>query len=559
MEFNTKASFDAEDKDFGFIGTLPFPGEKTSYDVYRVGEDGDAQWVSRDDGEPLGNELMSAKLTGVSADGSSVFIETPEPLVPGVSTARLNCLEAGDNLISERGCNLYRWRNDHLEYVAVDENGDSLIEGARLGYGATIGPVAIGGHQGDLPDSAAVSSDGKSFVYCGVPQSGLSRQVYLRKPDGTVVRLSTSQRAGSLGEPATQKAAFTAATGDLSAVYFQTQDQLTDDAPVGGGDYRYDVATEQLEYSNPEEQLVYLQRTGGFSRASADGDYVYFVHYRALVPGAFNSPEPQVGSNMYVRTPQGIRLVATIRGDESELAVNATYSSEFTSTGISEDGTKFVFQTAEPNTSTAIPGSRQVYLYDAKADALSCLSCPPPDVASGPAGFGKEADVSAPTPRAMSADGSRIAFTSDAALVPDDTNGVGDVYEYLDGKVHLISSGTSPYRSFFVGMSESGDDLFFMTRESLAASDTDAGQYDVYDAHVDGGFAGPPTMTPPCAEDRCQGAPTQATPPPAIASESPSAGNPTKKKHHHKHKHKKKKHKKAGSQQRAIENRRSHR
>jgi len=233
-------------------------------------------------------------------------------------------------------------------------------------------------------------------------------------------------------------------------------------------------------------------------------------------------------------------------------------SPRFTSTAISEDGKRLVFHASTP-AGDGNASVTAVYLYDATADAVTCLSCKKGEERD--ARFLPEADFRTATPRAISADGSRIAFTSNAALVPEDTNGVGDVYEYLDGEIHLISSGTSPFRSFFVGMSQSGDDLFFMTRDPLAASDTDGGQYDVYDARVDGGFAGGPTMTPPCAEDRCQGAPSVAIQPRAIASETPSGGNPAMHsvhKKHRKHKHKKK-HTKSRSQQRAIENRRAHR
>ena len=40
-------------------------------------------------------------------------------------------------------------------------------------------------------------------------------------------------------------------------------------------------------------------------------------------------------------------------------------------------------------------------------------------------------------------DGGRIFFETREALVPSDTNGQTDVYEYEQGHLYLISSGTS--------------------------------------------------------------------------------------------------------------------
>jgi hypothetical protein len=50
--------------------------------------------------------------------------------------------------------------------------------------------------------------------------------------------------------------------------------------------------------------------------------------------------------------------------------------------------------------------------------------------------------------RAVSADGSRVMFDTPNALVPQDTNGVRDVYEWEGSAAHLISSGTGVVPSF---------------------------------------------------------------------------------------------------------------
>jgi hypothetical protein len=137
---------------------------------------------------------------------------------------------------------------------------------------------------------------------------------------------------------------------------------------------------------------------------------------------------------------------------------------------------------------------------------------------------------------AVSADGSRVFFSSRDALTPQALNGVVNVYEYHDGQVGLISDGHDTEVEL-IGTDESGRDVFFTTADHLVPQDTDA-QVDVYDARVEGGFA-PPLLPAPCSGDSCQAPPS--VPPsllvPAMSSstgETPTSGaqqnTPSKKK-----------------------------
>jgi hypothetical protein len=125
----------------------------------------------------------------------------------------------------------------------------------------------------------------------------------------------------------------------------------------------------------------------------------------------------------------------------------------------------------------------------------------------------------------------RLFFNGFDALVPSDTNGTSDVYEYelpgigdctagsfsfsarSDGCIGLVSSGTSKEESSFLDASESGDDVFFLTSAQLSSQDRDAVP-DVYDSRVAGGF--PESQAPPaCEGDACQSpvaAPNDPTP-----------------------------------------------
>lgn len=139
-------------------------------------------------------------------------------------------------------------------------------------------------------------------------------------------------------------------------------------------------------------------------------------------------------------------------------------------------------------------------------------------------------------PRYLS-NGGRLFFDSTEGLVPTDKNGVVDAYEYeppvngevagsdsctdgsqtyspaADGCVDLVSSGTSTEESVFIEASENGDDVFFLTAEKLAKSDTDTA-YDVYDAHVCGSgwvCPVPAAVSPPCSNtESCRAAPAPA-------------------------------------------------
>jgi hypothetical protein len=123
----------------------------------------------------------------------------------------------------------------------------------------------------------------------------------------------------------------------------------------------------------------------------------------------------------------------------------------------------------------------------------------------------------------VSDDGSVVVFGSPRALTPQaveaeglnvdgETVAVENVYEYRAGRVYLISDGqtttvaTVPNApgSRLLGVSSSGDDVFFYTPGHLVPQADDE-QTELYDARVGGGFPGLP-MAASCLGDGCQGA-----------------------------------------------------
>jgi hypothetical protein len=470
-------------------------------DVFRVGLGTPvADWLSHGEGALTGNGLgRTADLGGVSSDGSSVLFTSNEQLT---SDAPANTL-----------LKLYRWRDGQVEFVGRAPDGTALSAAAYLGVGATNS--SGGGSQGINPDSMAVNRDGSRFVY-GAAIAGV-RQVFLHIDGEPVRQISMSQSTATAGAPAAANSIFVAATPDFSKIVFQTADQLTDNAPASGGDYLYDVASGGLTYLFPDDSLTqtssFVNGNSGIAQMSSDGSYIYFVSQPVLAPGATVDSR-----NLYVWHDGDIKFIATLDPTNdryltasSKKAAAPPYS-EWTATSLDAAGDKFVFQSfAQLVPGTDTNGRAMVYLYDDRTESIACLSCigggRPSQGDSDLSMNGIVDDVKFPTPKAITADGSTVAFTSNDQLVPGDTNNVGDVYEYADGRLSLVSGGTSGDRSVFRGLSPDGKDLYFTTNQAMVPRDTDGGLIDIYDAR-DGG--GEPAVEPvtPCRDDECQGTPS---------------------------------------------------
>jgi hypothetical protein len=140
----------------------------------------------------------------------------------------------------------------------------------------------------------------------------------------------------------------------------------------------------------------------------------------------------------------------------------------------------------------------------------------------------------------LSEDGGRLFFMSYEALVPRDTNGVQDVYEWEmtgegsctvessdfheenGGCIYLISTGESPAESEFWEAGADGRDVFFITESGLLPQDI--GNFDLYDARVEGGFP-QPTGVAGCEGEACQSPPEAPNDPTPASSTFDGAGN----------------------------------
>jgi hypothetical protein len=147
----------------------------------------------------------------------------------------------------------------------------------------------------------------------------------------------------------------------------------------------------------------------------------------------------------------------------------------------------------------------------------------------------------------MSNDGRAFFYTPDA-LVPQDSNKLHDVYEYVGGRPQLITTGTSAADTQntgnqvrltgLAGVSVDGVNVFFSTFSTLVGQDEIGPFVKYYDARTGGGFPFHASGAPCEAADECHGAGSPPPPAPQIGSvgEVGAGGNwPTKKvKRHHK-------------------------
>ena len=151
----------------------------------------------------------------------------------------------------------------------------------------------------------------------------------------------------------------------------------------------------------------------------------------------------------------------------------------------SADGTRFFWRTTANATSEDPdviqgndPAGPAEDIYETFNGQVRLVSTGPADTAEG--GYLRSG-------AAVSADGSKVVFTTDETLVAQDTDQDSDVYERSNGQTRLVvppAAGDSSPAFGFRGMSTDGSRVIGLTDVRLAPEDSDA-QTDLY-AIVDG-------------------------------------------------------------------------
>jgi hypothetical protein len=437
---------------------------------------------------PPGVTGASAELLAASADLGHVLFREQAPLTP----------DALGGVPNE-----YEWANGALRLLRM-----ALPDGT---------PVA-----GELK---RLSHDGSRvfFTYAG----GLYAQ-----GAGRTVQLDAAQAGGTGGG-----GSLVSVSADGSHAFVTDANRLTADSTAEPGKqdlYRYDFASPEGERLtdltvDPGEPANVQQVRG----VSEDGSYVYF-EADGVLPGTAanaNGETAQAGQpNLYVWRGGRSTFIATqvsIVEPTAEL-VQVTANGAFLALASTKRLTGY--ENVDANT-----GQRdsEIYLYSAADNALLCASCNP----SGEPPTGPVA-LEARAPRNVS-DNGQVFFDSTEALLPADTNGRPDVYEFepggvgscsdLAGCVSLLSSGTGSRPTTFIEASPSGNDVFLLENQKLLPQDRQEELQTIYDVRVNGGIREPAAPRPCTTADACRTAPA---PQPSIfgvpASQTfSSAGNLT--------------------------------
>lgn len=411
------------------------------------------------------------------------------------------------------------------------------------GVAASTNAVPGSGWGGNL--QGAVSADGSRVYWTS---GGAEGRIYLRShPEQGIVKGECTKQTKACTTPvsASAKAFFWAAAEDGSAALYSEGEDL----------YLFDAAS-------GESQLI-AAGVRGVAGASEDLARIYFVSDAVLPGSGQNSEEDEAVAgepNLYLAEGGDFAFVGTlVEGDVGQPEPGAFGTTAYNlidrgtyrrATRVTPDGGRIVFQSRAPLTgfdNVEEAGGKaavEVFTYEASGD-LRCVSCNP----SRARPLAREmtepynpryADQVFPKVQAaawiptwehplhasnvVSREGTRIFFNANDALLPRDTNGTQDVYEWEavgtgsctaqdpnhfarnGGCLYLISSGESSFESELWEASPDGRDVFFITAQSLLPQDP--GSIDLYDAQVEGGIPQPPVKEP------CEGEACQSPPPP---------------------------------------------
>jgi hypothetical protein len=237
----------------------------------------------------------------------------------------------------------------------------------------------------------------------------------------------------------------------------------------------------------------------------------------------FSSPELLDGTrgilnqqNLYVADEEGVQYVTTLTGPgtcfRGVLALKVCQ--RLLRIQVTPDDSHMAFVTTSPVTQYENNHFREMYRYTPATREIVCVSCVP-------SGQAPTSDVQASIDGLFMSDDGRTFFSTNDALVHTDTNGVQDVYEYVEGRPQLITLGTGDTRipkalALFeetleaaspglVGVSADGKDVYFGAFDKLVRQDENGLFLKFYDARSGGGFSAPAPPPPCAAADECHG------------------------------------------------------
>ncbi len=449
---------------------------------------------------PPGVTPADAHFHAASADLSHVIFTETSPLAEG---ARYGVE------------NLYEWEEGAPRLVSVLPDGTAV-------------PGALAAEAGTPAYEGVISGDGSRvlFTYGGA--------LYDRIDGQRTVQVDEQQG----GPGASDGGSLQAATVDGSKVFFLDESKLTAGSTAQAGEPDlYECALPEGASKCDLTDLT-VAAAGGHADVLGvtplgrhDSSYVYFIAKGVLASNTreFTNSE---GETVVEGAQAGKQNLYLWDGEKTTfIATGIYYGGRFGGGRTSPDGKWLSFQSYESLTgynnvestgANAGQSARELFLYSAATGELVCASCNPTGedpvgaLLRGEAlveggGMVLHSEDSADRRRRLLTDAGQAFFETTDALVPSDTNGQLDVYEYEGGQVHLITSGTSPAPSTLEDASESGDDVFFRSTQQLVPQDNQEGQIVIYDARIGGGFPAPASPPACTTADACR-TPTSAQP-----------------------------------------------
>jgi hypothetical protein len=523
----TNTSYWAFSEDLSYAWTLDLnreslaPGDRAGVQNFHRRDNGNDSYEALTTADPLlGSANYAPSSVAFSANGDKTFLTIDRPLTA--------------NAAMNTEAQVYEFFNGELSLVSVLPNGVADPGSSTLGGN---GEGFLARREATLEH--AVSDDGSRVFWRSSSSGGSALYVRIDGEDTVTIDETASAQAPEFWD----------ATPDGARVLFSDPEDGDTDA------FTADLSLFNVDTETTTPIAAGVTRVLG---SSDDLSYVYFSSKRVLAPGASGGIE-----NIYLYHAGSLTLVASS---------NRFYPYEWTppltqAARVTPDGGRLVFMSFESLTgydnrdlATGKPAA-EVFSFEADSEELRCVSCVPSGARPrgsrnipGPHEFagtslGNFAAGWIPTwewpsneLRPVSADGSRIFFNSVGPLVPGDTNGVQDVYEWEapgsgdcassaptfsvqnGGCVSLISTGQDAGASWFRSADANGRTVFFTTADSI--DPVDPGLIDLYAARVNGGFP-PRAARPPCEGDACQSvpdAPGAVTPASAMFR---GEGNPT--------------------------------
>jgi len=380
-----------------------------------------------------GNDPEVTQFAGATYDGLRVFGRTWDRSAPTDTDTRTDIYEYSGGATS------------HVSIGPAGGNGlygswyeGASADGSRVFF--TTGDPLVASDTDDC-DPVDPAANGCTDVY--------------ERAGGTTTLIST----GSLTPSPPYGAGFLDVSEDGQRVLFSTREAL-----VGSdGDALADI----YERVGGSTTLVSTGPAGGngeftasYGDASADGTRVFFTTEEQLVASDTDS-----AADVYERSGGTTTRISTGPVGGNAAAADSTFR------GVSQDGSRVIFETSEKLVSSDTDSSVDVYQ---RAGGTTTL------LSTGPAGGNGSTGAFY---KGASAGGTRVFFQTTESLASSDGDSEVDVYEHAGGVTTHVSTGPfddGPYDATLQGVSRDGARAVFGTTEQITGADTD-GRFDIYE------------------------------------------------------------------------------